>query len=130
MPNIKLRNIVNVSCSVCTSISGDIIEKILERFLKLHILVRTAGYNGYQRKWVIQESHYWWLLTQLLWSYVCKVHFSCILLLTKIFGKVIAFSSITTNHWIVNFHLHANVKHSNQLLRNWYVFARISAFWR
>ena len=32
MPNIKLRNIVNVFCSVSTSNSGDIIEKILGRF--------------------------------------------------------------------------------------------------
>ena len=92
--------------------------------------MRTVGYNGYQRKWVIRESDYWWLVTQPFWGNVCKVHFSCILLLRKILGEIIAFSSITTNHWIVNFHLYANVKHSNQLLRNWYVFARISAFWK
>ena len=33
VPNFKLRNFVNVSCSVCTSNSGDIIEKILGRFV-------------------------------------------------------------------------------------------------
>ena len=98
--------------------------------IKLYILMRTVGYNGYQRKWVIRESDYWWLVTQPFWGNVCKVHFSCILLLRKILGEIIAFSSITTNHWIVNFHLYANVKHSNQLLRNWYVFAGISAFWK
>ena len=30
---LKLRNIVNLSCSVCTSNSGDIIEKMLGRFV-------------------------------------------------------------------------------------------------
>ena len=98
--------------------------------IKLYILMRTVGCNGYQRKWVIRESNYWWLLTHPFWGNICKVHFSCILLLRKISGEVIAFSRITTNYWIINFYLYANVKHSNQLLRKWYVFARISAFWK
>ena len=33
MPNIKSRNNVNVSCSVCTSNSGDIIENMLVRLV-------------------------------------------------------------------------------------------------